>query len=166
MYGAITLKFFLHGTRFLRTRVPCNFFFFLSLIGHNSILIKLSFETGARPYIVWKQGHIANFFLKKGVKCQNLLVLVLFFFCLFSFYVYYSTRYHFGKLKSAKFDRMIWIELRLGFIYVCIQLSGFHALFTGPTNTFFNKIFIKIGFHSTIHIFKNHFAIVFLIFSF
>ena len=38
------------------------FFFFLSLIRHNSILIKSSFETGARPYIVWKQGHIANFF--------------------------------------------------------------------------------------------------------
>ena len=44
------------------------FFFFLSLIGHNLILIKSSFETGARPYIVWKQGHIAKFFFfkKKG----------------------------------------------------------------------------------------------------
>ena len=46
-------------------------FLFLSLIGHNSILIKSSFETSAYPYIVWKQGHIANFFFKKGVKCQN-----------------------------------------------------------------------------------------------
>ena len=42
------------------------FFFFLSLIRHNSILIKSSFETGARPYIVWKQGHIPNFFKKRG----------------------------------------------------------------------------------------------------
>ena len=48
------------------------FFIFLSLIGHNSILIKSSFEIGARPYIVWKKGYYANFFLKKGVKCQNL----------------------------------------------------------------------------------------------
>ena len=42
------------------------FYFFFSLIEHNSILIKLSFETGARPYIVWKQGYIAKFFLKNG----------------------------------------------------------------------------------------------------
>ena len=41
-------------------------FFIISLIRHNSILIKSSFETGARPYIVWKQGHIPKFFLKNG----------------------------------------------------------------------------------------------------
>ena len=38
------------------------FFFFLTLIGYNLILIKSSFETGARAYIVWKQGQIAKFF--------------------------------------------------------------------------------------------------------
>ena len=41
-------------------------FFFKSLIRHNSILIKSNFETGARPYIVWKQGYITKFFKKKG----------------------------------------------------------------------------------------------------
>ena len=49
------------------------FFLFFFFIRHNSILIKLSFEIRARPYIVWKQGYIAKFFfLKKGVKCQIL----------------------------------------------------------------------------------------------
>ena len=32
--------------------------------------------------------------------------------------------------------------------------------------SFFNKIFIKNGFHDTIHIFKNYFASVFSVFSF
>ena len=32
--------------------------------------------------------------------------------------------------------------------------------------SFFNKIFIKNGFYSTIHIFKNDFATVFSIFNF
>ena len=35
-----------------------------------------------------------------------------------------------------------------------------------PTNTFFNKIFIKTEFHDTIHTFKNYFVTVFLIFNF
>ena len=52
-------------------------FFFLILIGHNSILNqssfswnlilrKSSFETGTRTYIISKQGHIAKYFLKYG----------------------------------------------------------------------------------------------------
>ena len=43
--------------------------------------------------------------------------------------------------------------------------SGSRALFTGPINIFFNKIFIKNGSHSTIHTFKKYFATVFSIFS-
>ena len=35
-----------------------------------------------------------------------------------------------------------------------------------PQTSFFNKIFIKNGSYSTIHIFKNYFTIMFLIFSF
>ena len=34
-----------------------------------------------------------------------------------------------------------------------------------PQTSFFNKIFIKNGFHDTIHIFKNYFATVFSVFS-
>ena len=49
---------------------------------------------------------------------------------------------------------------------VCIKISGSRALFTGPTNTFFSKIFIKTGFYDTIHTFKNYFVTVFLIFNF
>ena len=44
--------------------------------------------------------------------------------------------------------------------------SGSHALFTGPTDLFFNKAFIKNESHSIIHTFKNYFAIIFSIFSF
>ena len=38
-------------------------------------------------------------------------------------------------------------------------------LFMGPASTFFNKIFIKIESHGTIHTFKNYFIIVFSVFS-
>ena len=38
-------------------------------------------------------------------------------------------------------------------------------LFMGPASTFFNKIFIKIGSHGTIHTFKSYFIIVFSVFS-
>ena len=44
--------------------------------------------------------------------------------------------------------------------------SGSRALFMGPTNLIFNKIFIKNGSHNNIHTFKNYFAIVFSVFSF
>ena len=40
------------------------------------------------------------------------------------------------------------------------------ALFTDPQITLFSNFFIKNGFHGTIHVFKNYFAIVFLVFSF
>ena len=45
-------------------------------------------------------------------------------------------------------------------------LCGSYVLFTGPTNFFFSKTFIKNGSHGIIHTFKNYFAIVFSIFSF
>ena len=44
-------------------------------------------------------------------------------------------------------------------------VNGSRALFTGLTNIFFTKTFIKNGSHSTIHTFKNYFATVFLVFS-
>ena len=71
-----------------------------------------------------------------------------------------------------------------------LSISGSHALYTRPTTTltvkfplklhysvgpmhysrdpqasFFNKIFIKNGSHSTIHTFKNYFATIFSVFS-
>ena len=42
--------------------------------------------------------------------------------------------------------------------------SGSRALFTRPASTFFHKNF-KTGSHSTIHTFKNYFAILFSVFS-
>ena len=45
-------------------------------------------------------------------------------------------------------------------------LCGSHTLFTKFASTFFNKNNFKIGFHSTIHTFKNYFIIVFSIFNF
>ena len=44
--------------------------------------------------------------------------------------------------------------------------SASRALFTEPTNLFFNKIFIKNGSYGTIYIFKNYFSIIFLVFNF
>ena len=47
------------------------------------------------------------------------------------------------------------------------KISGSRALFIRPTNYFFfNKNNFKIGFHSTIHIFKNYFVIVLSVFNF
>ena len=46
--------------------------------------------------------------------------------------------------------------------------SGSRALFTArdPQTSFFSNFFIKNRSHSTIHIFKNYFATVFLVFNF
>ena len=41
-----------------------------------------------------------------------------------------------------------------------------HALFADPQILFFINFFIKNGFHSTIHTFKNYFATVFSVFNF
>jgi len=52
-------------------------------------------------------------------------------------------------------------------VFQCIWVlnNESRALFTGLTNTKFNKIFIKTGFYGTIHTFKNYFSIVFSVFS-
>ena len=44
-------------------------------------------------------------------------------------------------------------------------MQWIRALFTNLQISFFNKIFIKIKFHDTIHIFKNYFVTVFSVFS-
>ena len=41
-----------------------------------------------------------------------------------------------------------------------------NVLFTRPKTSFFSKIFIKNGPHSTIHTFKNYFATMFSVFNF
>ena len=41
-----------------------------------------------------------------------------------------------------------------------------HVMFMGSKNSLFNNFFIKNGSHNTIHIFKNYFVTVFLIFNF
>ena len=43
--------------------------------------------------------------------------------------------------------------------------SAYGSLFTEPQILFFNNFFIKNGFYSIIHTFKNYFVIIFLIFS-
>ena len=46
-------------------------------------------------------------------------------------------------------------------------LCGFRILFTRPVSTDFNKFFLKKnGSYSTIHIFKNYFVTIFLVFNF
>ena len=49
-----------------------------------------------------------------------------------------------------------------------VRLSVFwrHALFTRPASTFFQENNFKTRFYGTIHIFKNYFATVFLVFNF
>ena len=48
-----------------------------------------------------------------------------------------------------------------GSVFSC----GSGALFTGSTNIIFSNFFFKTGSHGTIYIFKNYFAIIFLIFD-
>ena len=48
--------------------------------------------------------------------------------------------------------------------YLCF-FCGSRALFTGPVRTDFSEFFFKTRSHSTIHTFKNYFAIVFSVFS-
>ena len=56
------------------------------------------------------------------------------------------------------FDSKIFTEIAL--------FSGSRTLFTNSQTSFLTKTFIKNGSYCTIHIFKNYFATVFLIFSF
>ena len=46
-----------------------------------------------------------------------------------------------------------------------VSINGFRVLFTGLTNFFLGKIFIKNRSHDTIHIFKNYFVTMFSVFS-
>ena len=60
----------------------------------------------------------------------------------------------------------VWIALKRKADARLRFLCGSRALFTWPTSTFFSKNNFKIRSHDTIHIFKNYFATMFLIFSF
>ena len=61
-------------------------------------------------------------------------------------------------------------EFRLGLdssiLCISIFLVGFRVLFTRLASTEKYKSNYKIGFHNTIHTFKNYFAIIFLVFNF
>ena len=63
---------------------------------------------------------------------------------------------------------MLTFSLRLGSAFCvsqqCFFFCGSHALFTGPTSTFFSKNNFKTGSHDTIHIFKNYCVTVFSVF--
>ena len=50
------------------------------------------------------------------------------------------------------------------FTEMCLSMGLMHCS-QDPQISFFNKTFIKNWFHGTIHIFKNYFITVFLIFS-
>ena len=59
------------------------------------------------------------------------------------------------------------------FFFLEERFCGFYAFLVGavhcsqdPQTSFFSKIFIKNGFYSTIHIFKNYFTTVFSVLSF
>ena len=76
------------------------------------------------------------------------------------------------ELFSYDFFFFFW-EKNVEIIYVLVWIAqrayvlnnGFRALLRLSTSTKFNIIFIKIGSHSTIHIFKNYFTKVFSVFS-
>ena len=63
-----------------------------------------------------------------------------------------------------KYIVLVWIIENI-FQHVCILNNGSCALFTGSKSMEFSKIFIKIGFHSIIYIFKNYFTTMFSIFN-
>ena len=70
-----------------------------------------------------------------------------------------------------------YIPVWIAFLFLCFDVQCFlfffffenvhwlFLLFNGSQTSFFNKTFIKNGFHDTIHTIKNYFAIVFSVFS-
>lgn len=73
--------------------------------------------------------------------------------------LFYNPNKSSSKLKKC-------LDARLDTVFsICVFFSRSHALFTGPTNTLFSKKNIKTESNDTIHIFKNYFVIVFLVFS-
>ena len=75
------------------------------------------------------------------------------FFC-FNYYIFWSNA---ATIYVLFIKHKCWLSHR----EQCI-----HALFTDPQILLFNNFFIKNGSHGTIHIFKNYFATVFLVFNF
>ena len=73
-------------------------------------------------------------------------------------------------LGVAKIDWCFSVHLEHTFSmcsYIWLKNSGFRALITRPTSTFFSqkKKNFKIRSHDTIYTFKNYFATIFLGFS-
>ena len=66
---------------------------------------------------------------------------------------------HFEFLTLSERLDMPVSTFSLAFGVLCESRDGTHKLF------FFNKTFIKNGFHDTIHTFKNYFTTVFSVFS-
>ena len=73
--------------------------------------------------------------------------------------IFYNPNKSSSKLKKC-------LNARLDTTFsICVFFSGSRALFTRSTNTLFSNKNFKIGSNDTIHIFKNYFAIIFLVFS-
>ena len=88
------------------------------------------------------------------VSCVFPFYFILFYFIFFThFPPQAATVHHCSWIVAATFDQ--------AFREPCIR-----ALFTDPQISFFSNFFIKNGSHGTIHIFKNYFITVFLVFSF
>ena len=68
-------------------------------------------------------------------------------------------------LFSFSFFRRVWTVTIL-FMHMDSLCKRQSAPFTGPTTTLSGKNIIKNGSHSTIHPFKNYFALVFFSFQF
>ena len=74
---------------------------------------------------------------------------------------------HMGCINCGINTHFVYVWMAARFVLLCVLHFKCEscALFTGPTNIFFSKIFIKNRSHGTIHLFKNYFTIVFSVFS-
>ena len=92
------------------------------------------------------------------VQCPHHLVFAIFSFAYIAIWTKMHLLFHFlsACLDCIKNSRCVCLRF----------LCGSSALFTRPASTDFSKFLLKITSHDTIHIFKNYFVTLFLVFSF
>ena len=67
--------------------------------------------------------------------------------------------------NTSSYPPSVWIALRTCVSTFCWKMAGFTALFTDPQKSSKHRFQYKFGSHSTIHIFKKNFTIVFSVFN-
>ena len=83
-------------------------------------------------------------------------------------WLYYNKKILKKKKKKKTNHSLLKRLIKFDIVYVWIALKRkkkkLHLTFMGPISMEKRKFIFKIGFHDTIHTFKNYFAIVFSVF--